>query len=102
MSSISAMNIMVAGAGLRESAGPQMPLSFLRNAENGEIVRISGKDEVKKYLSELGFLPGTAVRVINTVKGNIIVDVKGSRVAIDAAMASKIIVAQRAGSYDDA
>ncbi|MBE6521345.1 MAG: ferrous iron transport protein A [Candidatus Methanomethylophilaceae archaeon] len=71
-----------------------MPLSFLKNTERGEIIRISGKEDVRKYLSELGFLPGTVISVVNTVKGNIIVDVKGSRVAIDAAMASKIIVSQ--------
>jgi len=71
-----------------------MPLSFLKNSESGAIVRISGKEDVRKYLSELGFLPGTMISVVNTVKGNIIVDIKGSRVAIDSGMASKIIVSQ--------
>ncbi len=84
----------LAVADAQTSSGPQMPLSFLKNSDRGTIVRISGKESVRRYLSELGFLPGTMIGVVNTVKGNIIVDIKGSRVAIDAAMASKIIVSQ--------
>ena len=94
MSPDSVATVQIAKSGAFESPGPQMPLSFLKNTERGEIIRISGKEDVRKYLSELGFLPGTVISVVNTVKGNIIVDVKGSRVAIDAAMASKIIVSQ--------
>ncbi|MBR4181285.1 MAG: ferrous iron transport protein A [Candidatus Methanomethylophilaceae archaeon] len=90
----SVATVQIAKSGAFASPGPQMPLSFLKNTERGEIIRISGKEDVRKYLSELGFLPGTVISVVNTVKGNIIVDVKGSRVAIDAAMASKIIVSQ--------
>jgi len=94
MSPDSVATVQIAKSGAFASSGPQMPLSFLKNTERGEIIRISGKEDVRKYLSELGFLPGTVISVVNTVKGNIIVDVKGSRVAIDAAMASKIIVSQ--------
>ncbi len=94
MSPNSVMNVLIAETGAYASAGPQMPLSFLKNSESGAIVRISGREDVRKYLSELGFLPGTLISVVNTVKGNIIVDIKGSRVAIDSGMASKIIVSQ--------
>ncbi len=74
----------------KEANSPSFPLSFMRTGEQGVINRISGKDEVRKYLSGLGFIPGTEVRIVNVVNGNVIVDVKGSRVAIDASMAGKI------------
>ncbi len=94
MSPISVTNTVMAKTEAPAAVGPQMPLSFLKNSERGSIVRISGKEDVNKYLAELGFLPGTVIGVVNTANGNIIVDVKGSRVALDAKMASKIIVSQ--------
>jgi len=71
-------------------SGPTIPLSFMKMGEQGTIQRISGRDDVKKYLAGLGFIPGTEIGIVNVVKGNVIVDVKGSRVALDAAMAGKI------------
>ena len=71
--------------------GPSIPLSFLRMNQPGTIVRISGREDVKKFLAGLGFIAGTEIRIINSVNGNVIVDLKGSRVAIDSEMASKII-----------
>ncbi len=75
-------------------AGPEVPLSFLKNNESGRISRISGKEEVRKYLTDIGFLQGTTIKTVNAVNGNVIVDVKGSKIAIDAKMASKIYVTQ--------
>ena len=59
MSPDSVATVQIAKSGAFASPGPQMPLSFLKNTERGEIIRISGKEDVRKYLSELGFLPGT-------------------------------------------
>ena len=56
------------------------------------VQRIGGKPEVKKHLENLGFVVGTAVSVINTLGGNVIVKVKESRVAISQEMAQKIMV----------
>ena len=77
-----------------DSAGPHVPLSVLKNNEKGRIVRISGKGEAKRFLTELGFLPGTIVTAVNSIKGNVIVDVRGSKVALDSKVASRIIVSQ--------
>ncbi len=75
--------------------GPSYPLSFMHIGEPGTIVRISGRDEVKKYLAGLGFIPGTEITVINSINGNVIIDIRGSRVAIDSGMASKISCCQK-------
>lgn len=69
---------------------PGFPPSFLKNGELGSIISVSGKEDVRRFLSGLGFTPGVKVRIVNTVNGNVIVEVKNSRVAIDKAMASKI------------
>ena len=73
--------------------GPSIPLSFLKENQPGKIVRISGREDVKKFLAGLGFITGTEIRIINSINGNVIVDLRGSRVAIDSGMASKIMCA---------
>ncbi len=70
---------------------PAVPLSFMRKSEKGEIIRISGSEDVRRHLAELGFLAGTKVIAVNTANGNVIVDVKGSKIAIDSKVASKIM-----------
>jgi len=59
--------------------------------ESGRIVNISGREDVRRYLSELGFTPGTEVKAVCQAGGNIILDVKGSKIAIDRHMANKIL-----------
>ncbi|MCL2032383.1 MAG: ferrous iron transport protein A [Methanomassiliicoccaceae archaeon] len=67
-----------------------VPLVTARIGEGGKIVRVSGKQEIRKFLCELGFVIGARVSVVNENSGNLILDVKGSRIAMDKAMASKI------------
>lgn len=69
-----------------------MPLSMSREGEPSVIKRIGGKEETKKFLESLGFVVGATVTVISAIGGNIIVNVKGSRVAIGRDMANKILV----------
>ena len=64
-------------------------------AKTGETVtvgRITGKDEVRQHLAELGFVVGSDVTVVSEVSGNVIVQVKDSRVALDRTMANRIMV----------
>ena len=56
------------------------------------IKKIGGKEDTKKFLGNIGFVVGAAVTVISEIKGNMIVEVKNSRVAIGKDMANKIIV----------
>lgn len=69
-----------------------MPLTLAEIGEENIIKRIGGKQEVKLHLENLGFLVGGVVTVINTIGGNVIVNVKESRIAISKEMAQKILV----------
>ena len=62
-----------------------------RVGESGTIVSISGKEEVRKYLAELGFTLGAEVKAVCQSGGNMILDVKGSKIAIDRHMANRIL-----------
>lgn len=54
------------------------------------IRRISGKEDIRQHLAELGFVVDTPVLIVSHMAGNLIVQVKGSRVALDRSMAQKI------------
>lgn len=69
-----------------------MPLMLAPVGEENIIKKIGGKPEVKKHLENLGFVPGGRVTVITQLGGNIIVNVKESRVAISQEMAQKIMI----------
>ena len=69
-----------------------MPLSLADAGTENVIIKVGGKPEVKKHLENLGFVVGGAVTVITTLGGNVIVNVKESRIAISKEMAQKIMV----------
>ena len=69
-----------------------MPLAMARAGEANIIRRISGKDDTKRFLKSLGFVEGGEVTVVNEIAGNVIVNVKDCRVAIDKGMAMRIMV----------
>ncbi len=69
-----------------------MPLSMVGDGEEFLIKKISGKEEVRRFLENLGFVAGTQVSLVSKIGGNVIVQVKDSRVAISREMAQKIIV----------
>jgi ferrous iron transport protein A len=69
-----------------------MPLALANVGEDNIIKKIGGKPEVKKHLENLGFVVGGNVRIISTLGGNVIVNVKEARVAISEEMARKIMV----------
>lgn len=69
-----------------------MPLVFAGVGEDNIIKKVGGSPDVKKHLENLGFVAGGNVRVISTIAGNVIVNVKEARVAISREMAQKIMV----------
>jgi ferrous iron transport protein A len=69
-----------------------MPLTMARAGEKNTIVKIGGKEEVRRFLESLGFVAGSIVSVVSEMNGNVIVNVKGSRVAISKEMANKIMI----------
>lgn len=70
-----------------------MPLSMVNEGEANVIARVGGKDETKRFLENLGLVVGTEVTVVSTINGNMILNVRDSRVAIGKDMANKIMVA---------
>ena len=69
-----------------------MPLTMVRPGESGLIKKVGGKLETRQFLENLGFLPGSPVSVITRIGGDVIVEIKGSRVAVNSEMAAKIMV----------
>ena len=69
-----------------------MPLSMAPVGEPVVIRKITGKDEVRQHLAELGFVVDSRVTVISELSGNLILQVKDSRVALDKSMANRIMI----------
>lgn len=69
-----------------------MPLTMAPVGQASKIQRVGGNDETKRFLANLGFVVGSEVTVISAIGGNVIVNIKDSRVAIGKDMANKIMV----------
>ena len=69
-----------------------MPLMLAGIGEENTIKKIGGSPEIKKHLEDLGFVVGGSVTIVNALGGNVIVNVKESRVAISEEMAKKIMI----------
>ena len=69
-----------------------MPLTMAGRGEPVTIRKITGKDEIRQHLAELGFVVDAAVMVVSDLGGNLIVQVKDSRIALDRSMANRILV----------
>lgn len=69
-----------------------MPLSMIKAGKPSIIRKVGGKEEIRRFLEKLGFVVGGEVTVVSETMGNIIVNIKDSRVAIGKDMAGKIMV----------
>ena len=69
-----------------------MPLTMAKVGEPNTIKRIGGREETKKFLENLGFVTGSVVTVVSEISGNMILNIKDSRVALGKDMANKIMV----------
>ena len=69
-----------------------MPLIMAQPGEENVIRKVGGSPEMKKHLEDMGFTAGSAVTVMNTIGGNLIVKVKESRVAVSKEMATRIMI----------
>ena len=69
-----------------------MPLTMVNPGEESIIRRVGGNAETRKFLESLGFVAGGSVAVISEINGNVIVNVKNSRVAVSKELAQKIMV----------
>ena len=69
-----------------------MPLTMARQGDTNYIQKITGRDEVRQHLAELGFVVGERVTVVSELGGNMILQVKESRVALSKGMANRIMI----------
>ncbi len=69
-----------------------MPLTMTNIGDTNYIRKITGKDEVRQHLAEMGFVVGCKITVISKLAGNLILSVKDSRIALDETMANRILV----------
>ena len=69
-----------------------IPLVFSENGQDVIIKKVGGSQEMKQHLADLGFVPGATVSIVTQLAGNIIVNVKESRIAISKEMAQRIMV----------
>lgn len=69
-----------------------IPLTMAKAGETATIRKVTGRDEVRQHLAELGFVVDGDVTVVSELAGNLIVQVKDSRVALDRGMANRILV----------
>lgn len=69
-----------------------MPLTMVKAGEPNIIRKVGGKEDTRRFLENLGFVTGGVVTVVSEIGGNMIVNIKESRVAIGKDMANKIMV----------
>ncbi len=69
-----------------------MPLTMAKAGESVTIRKITGKDETRRHLAELGFVVDSIVTVVNEMGGSLIMQVKDSRIALDKTMANRIMI----------
>ena len=89
-------NIMVAqgieqATGAASVTGSQLPLSFVGAGSTVKIAKVRGKGDLHHHLETLGFVEGAEVTVVSEQSGDLIVEVKGSQVALNKQVATRII-----------
>ncbi len=69
-----------------------MPLTMAKEGEENIIKKVGGKEDTRRFLENLGFVIGSSVTVISQIGGNLIVNIKDSRIAIGKDMANRIMI----------
>lgn len=69
-----------------------MPLALAKTGDVAYIQRITGKDETRQHLAELGFVVGEKISIVSELGGNLIISVKDSRIALSKSLANRIMI----------
>ncbi|GKI15692.1 iron transporter FeoA [Oscillospiraceae bacterium] len=69
-----------------------MPLTMAKPGETVTIRKVTGRDEVRQHLAELGFVADGTVTVVSELAGNLILQVKDSRIALDHTLANRVMI----------
>ena len=92
MSMEAVMNGSTVSTAAPVSVGGALPLAMLGEDETAKVVKVKGGAELKKHLSDLGLVEGADVTVVSRVSGDVIVNVKGARLALNRTMSSHVMV----------
>lgn len=79
--------------GALQVSGSQLPLSFVGTGSVATIAKVRGKNDLQHHLENLGFVEGAQVKVISEQSGDLIVEIKGSQIALNRQVATHIITA---------
>lgn len=71
-----------------------MPLTMAPLGRKMMVHRITGKDEIRRFLANLGFVEGADIYVVSELNGNVIICVKDTRVALDKSLTNRIMVSE--------
>lgn len=69
-----------------------MPITIAKSGETHIIKKITGSEKIRGHLAEMGFVMDAEVTLVNQIGGNVIISIKGSRVALDESIANKILI----------
>lgn len=69
-----------------------MPITMAKAGESVPIKKVTGNDATRRHLAELGFVVGACITVVSQIGGSMILSVKDSRIALDKAMANRILI----------
>lgn len=69
-----------------------MPITMADAGDTVQIKKITGSNDIRRHLAELGFVIDSRVTVVSRTAGNLILNVKGARIALDSSMANRIMV----------
>ena len=69
-----------------------LPLTYANVNDMNVIRKIGGNPEIRKHLEDMGFVTGAVVTVVSAINGNLIVNIKDSKVALDKSLAGKIMI----------
>ncbi|MBR1892004.1 MAG: ferrous iron transport protein A [Lachnospiraceae bacterium] len=69
-----------------------MPLTMANAGESLRVIKVGGLEDTKRFLNNLGFTEGAEVSIVSKIAGNLIVNIRDSRIALDNEMAKKIMV----------
>lgn len=69
-----------------------MPLSMVAGGSEVEVAAVRAGWGLQRRLADMGMTPGTRIKLVSSRSGPVVVEVRGSRLALGAGVAHKIMV----------
>lgn len=69
-----------------------LPLTYVKTGDYAKVIKVGGRPDAKKHLADLGFVDGAVMNIISSHDGDIILNIKNSRLAVTKEMSEKIMI----------